>query len=122
MKSHPSDHLANERTFLAYVRTAFAFIGFGFVVARFGVFVREVEIAQHAAPRTAPTSTTLGIAMVAVGVAIAAFGLYRFARVERALVTGGAAALSMNGAAAIVAVVTVIGLAAAYFLSRTGPS
>jgi putative membrane protein len=30
------DHLANERTFLAYVRTSLALVGFGFVIARLG--------------------------------------------------------------------------------------
>lgn len=121
MTSRPSDHLANERTFLAYVRTAFAFIGFGFVVARFGVFVREVALAQHAAPGSPSASQPLGIAMVAAGVAIAVFGFNRYARVARALESGGATALTAKGAATIVLLVAVIGLAAAYFLLRTGP-
>src|ERR687885_1337576 len=33
--------LANERTFLAWLRTSIAIIGLGFVVARFSLFLRE---------------------------------------------------------------------------------
>ena len=35
-----SDHAANERTFLAWVRTAIAVMAFGFLVAKFNVFLR----------------------------------------------------------------------------------
>src|SRR5579883_1109747 len=39
-----SDHLANERTFLAWIRTGLATITFGFVVERFGLLVRELGL------------------------------------------------------------------------------
>src|SRR6516162_5201731 len=35
-----SDHAANERTFLAWVRTAIAVMAFGFLVERFGLFLQ----------------------------------------------------------------------------------
>jgi putative membrane protein len=47
-----SDHAANERTFLAWVRTAIAIMAFGFLVAKFDLFLR-IEGA-NAAARTAP--------------------------------------------------------------------
>jgi putative membrane protein len=47
-----SDHAANERTFLAWVRTAIAVMAFGFLVAKFDLFLR-IEGA-NAAARTAP--------------------------------------------------------------------
>ena len=37
-----TDHLANERTFLAWMRTGLATITFGFVVERFGLLLREL--------------------------------------------------------------------------------
>ena len=37
------EHLANERTLLAWIRTAIALMGLGFVVARFGLFLREIS-------------------------------------------------------------------------------
>ena len=36
-----ADHLSNERTFLAWIRTSISVIVFGFVVARFGITLRE---------------------------------------------------------------------------------
>ena len=43
----PSDYLAAERTFLAWIRTGLALMGFGFVVARFGLFLREIAMTTH---------------------------------------------------------------------------
>jgi uncharacterized protein (DUF302 family)/uncharacterized membrane protein YidH (DUF202 family) len=44
--SGPSDYLAAERTFLAWIRTGLALMGFGFVVARFGLFLQAMQIGQ----------------------------------------------------------------------------
>jgi putative membrane protein len=41
--------LAAERTLLAYVRTAVAMIGLGFVIARFGLLLRELAAARGGA-------------------------------------------------------------------------
>jgi putative membrane protein len=51
--SRVRDHLANERTFLAWVRTALGLIGMGFVLARMGVFLRQLSMVSDAAPRHA---------------------------------------------------------------------
>ena len=45
-----SDHAANERTFLAWVRTAIAVLGFGFVVERFDVFLRVARLSARIRP------------------------------------------------------------------------
>jgi inner membrane protein YidH len=39
----PRVHFAAERTFLAWIRTGLSLMGFGFVVARFGLFLKEVS-------------------------------------------------------------------------------
>jgi putative membrane protein len=42
-----SDHAANERTFLAWVRTAIAIMAFGFVVTKFDLFLKVVGQSLH---------------------------------------------------------------------------
>src|SRR6476646_7271039 len=48
MAGKVSDHLANERTFLAWVRTSLGLIGLGFVLARMGLFLRQFALAATA--------------------------------------------------------------------------
>jgi putative membrane protein len=50
-ESRVRDHLANERTFLAWIRTALGLIGIGFVLARMGVFLRQLAMVGGSAPR-----------------------------------------------------------------------
>src|SRR6266536_2625555 len=54
-----SEILANERTFLAWVRTSIAVMSLGFVIARFSLWMREVATRvnpQDANPRIGPFS------------------------------------------------------------------
>jgi putative membrane protein len=68
----PRVRYAIERTLLAWTRTGLALMGFGFVVARFGLFLRELEAArQGIAPRTpAGMSLWIGTALVLLGVVV----------------------------------------------------
>jgi putative membrane protein len=114
-----TDQLANERTFLAYLRTALACIGFGFVVARFGLFVRELAAQSGMSEHTANVSAPLGIVMICAGIAIAIFGGYRFVVVERAIAQGAKAPLSLRAAVASVIVLCALGLITALVIYRT---
>jgi len=80
-----TDTLANERTFLAYARTALAFIGFGFVIARFALFTREVAAVAHLPPTSPSTSVVFGTVMALAGVACAIYGAFRYITTARAL-------------------------------------
>ena len=83
--------MAAERTLLAWIRTGLAMMGFGFVVARFGLFLREIAATRKTPP--APSihlSVWLGTALVAVGVyafIASAIGHIRFLRrLERGVI------------------------------------
>ena len=68
----PRVRFAIERTLLAWVRTGLALMGFGFVVARFGLFLREIESVRQAAPLKSPTGLSLwiGTALILLGVIV----------------------------------------------------
>jgi putative membrane protein len=86
-----ADHSANERTFLAWVRTGIATIAFGFVVEKFNLFV--LTLAEANAIDTARREQLQkfsgsfshydGIALILVGIAILAVSLVRFVRTTR---------------------------------------
>ncbi len=118
MEAKATDYLANERTFLAYLRTALASVAFGFVIARFAVFIREFTSLQRGTAQKPVTSISFGIVMVAAGIAIAAFGYARYAAVARGIAEGRPAELSVRAAGIIVAVLGAFGLVVAYILFR----
>ena len=67
----PRVALAEERTLLAWIRTGLALMGFGFVVARFGVFLRELSTTMPAfATRSTCLSVWIGAVLVALGVVV----------------------------------------------------
>lgn len=43
-QTNASDHLANEQTFLAWIRTSLGVMAFGFVVVKFSLFVKQIAI------------------------------------------------------------------------------
>lgn len=81
--------LAAERTLLAWVRTGLALMGFGFVVARFGLFLREIQAAhQNSTPQTTSGSLAIGVGLVALGIGILGVAAVRFQRYSTALREG----------------------------------
>jgi len=86
---NPSDLLAAERTYLAWLRTGLALMGFGFVVARFGLFLREIQLVQHLPPQAhSGLSLWFGIALVAMGVLMEIAATVRHLKLVRQLQSG----------------------------------
>ncbi len=72
------DHLANERTFLAWVRTGIATIVFGFAIGRFSIALREFLKIQGYSAATPGLTTWLGIISTVGGVLLILTGLSRY--------------------------------------------
>ena len=72
------DHLANERTFLAWVRTGVATIIFGFAIGRFSIALREFLKFEGRATDTPGLTTWLGIISTVGGVLLILAGLRRY--------------------------------------------
>lgn len=88
--SGASDHLANERTFLAWIRTSIAMMGFGFVIVKFALFIRQISAVLHQTNISAGKgfSAIVGVIMVAFGAVIAALAFVRYRQVEKQLNNG----------------------------------
>jgi putative membrane protein len=104
------DHLANERTLLAWMRTALTVIGLGFIVDRLAL--------EGAAQRV---EALAGVGLVLLGGVIALGGAWSFLRARRELASGTyrpAAGLHL----ALVGAVVLGALAVALFLVATRPA
>ena len=84
------DHLANERTFLAWVRTGVAMVVFGFAIGRFAIAIRQWMDMQgqwHAVP-TAVLSVWFGTVAILAGVPVCLAGLVRYRRTREQIDLG----------------------------------
>jgi putative membrane protein len=88
-----SEHLANERTFLAWLRTCIALMGLGFVVARFSLFLKEFGIItkNQLIPSNLPSSsssTMLGMSMIGLGILLIIYALINYLKTQKAIEAG----------------------------------
>jgi uncharacterized membrane protein YidH (DUF202 family) len=80
-KTGLSDYLAAERTLLAWIRTGLALMGFGFVVARFGLFLQQIQAMQSSSnEQTYGLSLWFGTLLIAAGVLVNVFAGWHYAR------------------------------------------
>ena len=79
-----SDHLANERTFLAWLRTSISIIVFGFVVAKFGITLREF-LSLRGEEHESGLSLGMGIGFMAMGILMALSSSIRYHATMRQL-------------------------------------
>jgi uncharacterized membrane protein YidH (DUF202 family) len=83
-------HMANERTFLSWIRTSIGIMAFGFVVEKFSFFIREFsyfiskepgQISEGHQPSPG-YSSVLGILLIGLGAAMGALAFIRYRKVE----------------------------------------
>ena len=81
--------MANERTFLAWIRTSIGIMAFGFVVEKFSLFIKQVSyfLGKSNFDKTAPPapgySSILGIFLVGLGALMGVLAFIRYKKVEK---------------------------------------
>jgi putative membrane protein len=119
----PRVFFAAQRTMLAWVRTGVALMGFGFVVARFGLFLRELAAARNLPPTPrVGASLWAGVALLLIGVATNAIAAWRYKRFEAAFTRGEptAGVTSTIPELAISSTLALLGMLLAAYLLRAG--
>lgn len=89
-RNNASDHLANERTFLAWIRTSIGIMAFGFVVVKFSLFVKQISmiLGKENIIHSKGYSGILGIVLVAVGTLTAVLSYMRYINSEKQINEG----------------------------------
>jgi inner membrane protein YidH len=114
------DHLANERTFLAWLRTGVAVVVFGFAIGRFAIAIQEFMKVEGHPQNAARMSVWFGLVAIVIGIVLVFAGLKRYRRIRAQLEVGKfePAGLLID----VVAILTVVlGLALAAYLVYIQP-
>src|SRR5690606_8394799 len=89
-KGKPNDHLANERTFLAWMRTSIGIMGFGFIVVKFSMFIKHISLLIEGKITISEMNNSgiIGVLLVVIGVLTAILALVNYKRIKKQLHTG----------------------------------
>ena len=88
------EHMANERTFLAWVRTSIAIIAFGFVIEKFSLFMKQMSLilgkttVGNTLPAAPGYSSVAGIFLVAFGTLMSVLGYIKFKKTQKQIDQG----------------------------------
>ena len=124
MIDHFSDHAANERTFLAWVRTAIAVMAFGFLVAKFNLFLKIAARSLAAANARSVAvpgggfGDVAGLILIVTGTAMVAMAAVRFVRTTQAIDSPDRRSDGPRMDLALSALMVVLGIALAVYVSH----
>ena len=85
-----TDHLANERTFLAWMRTSIGIMAFGFVVVKFSLFIKQISLilGKFYVVQNRGYSAIVGIVLVAAGTFTSILSYLRYRQSEKQIDAG----------------------------------
>lgn len=123
-KINPTDYLANERTFLAWLRTSIGIMAFGFVVVKFSLFVKQLSLIldpEKALVVSAPQghySVHIGIVLVLLGAFVLAMAYIRY-RITNKQLDRGYYEYSSSYITFLTVFLTLISMVLVYYLIKT---
>lgn len=80
-----TDHAANERTMLAWVRTALAIAAFGFIIEKFNLLLRLSGLIKNEPSSSEKYTDLIGMFFVIAGITILVLSLFRFLQTSKAI-------------------------------------
>ena len=113
------DHAANERTYLAWIRTALAFMAFGLVVERFDLFLQTLPgLAESARSASASSVTrTAGMFLILLGVLVLGTSTHRYLRFKQLIGSDARAEFASSRTdLVLVAIVCLLGVCMAVYV------
>ncbi len=114
----PRTYMSAERTFLAWIRTGIALMGFGFVVARFGLFLQELALnTTMAGDKHSGFSLPVGVLLIGIGILVTVVAAIRHHRQVQAIDRGEfREAYGQTFAFSVAGILALTGLAVAIYL------
>ena len=85
-----TEYLANERTFLAWIRTSISIVSLGFVVAKFSLWLRQLstQLQPHMQTSHASASLPIGVTLMGLGGVLAVLAAWHYHVVNRDIENG----------------------------------
>jgi putative membrane protein len=119
-----SDHAANERTFLAWVRTAIAVMAFGFLVAKFDLFLKIaarslVGDRQAVAMPSGGFGGAAGVVLILAGTVMVALATVRFIHTSRTIDSADPGTDSARADLMLAGMMVALGIALVIYLAHT---
>ncbi len=114
IKNKTSDYLANERTFLAWLRTAVALMGFGLILVKFSVFLKQVMLIDAKNLIRHPErdySGVTGLVLLASGLVILTLSYFNYRLTQKKIRSN-----AFTGSNSLILIVTLLMIAVGVFL------
>lgn len=118
----PRFYMANERTFLAWIRTSIGLMGFGFVVERFSLFVKQMTYILGKDDLTISSShgssALVGIILVGLGAIMSVSAFIKYKQTEREITEGTYRSSSILNTA-LTALVLAVGIFLVFYIIQS---